>query len=141
MADTAVSDRIVASAQSLHSLVATAKVESPLLANAILGDATKITTTQIGAAVAGIITWISVHYGFGWDGDTVSLVTAVAIMLGGTVVHLVQVVLYRRAMAITPNDLAVSNAAAVTAVQNAAAAVVAQNTTPTNPQPPSSQII
>ena len=98
MADIAVTNAVVAGAKNLNELVAAAKSTDPNLAQGILGNATKVSTTQAGVITTAAVTWASTHYGLGLSSDAVTLVTAASMVVAGAAAHWIQVALYRRSL-------------------------------------------
>lgn len=69
-----VRDQIVAQAKDVPSLIATAKVLDPSLAQALEGKALLASKSVYGPVVAAGVAWLAGRYGLGWDDNTTALV-------------------------------------------------------------------
>ena len=91
-------DTIVRQAHSFRDLLNSAETADPVLAKALLGNATNYSTTRGGSIVVGAVSFISGHYGFGWDNDTVLLVSGGVALVADFVLHWWQLLSYRKTL-------------------------------------------
>ena len=82
----------------INHIITTAQESDPVLVKALLGNATSVTKTQLGSVIVGVVTYVSAKYGFGWDEDTVTIISAGIAVAGGFVVHQIQLWLYRKSL-------------------------------------------
>lgn len=97
MSATTSRDQLIADAKSLPDLIATATVADPALAKALTGQAQQASATPAGSVVAFLLTAVVTRYGLGWSPEFVGLVSGLAVLAGGYLVHWYQ---SRRAKAI-----------------------------------------
>lgn len=82
-----VSDRVVASAQSLPDLIQKASVSDPALASMFTGKALIASKTPWGTLAGGIVAYVAGRYGFQWDQATCDLVAGAGVLLASFVMR------------------------------------------------------
>ena len=82
----------------INQIITTAQETDPVLTKALLGNATSVTKTQLGTVIVGVVTYISTKYGFGWDDDTVTFISAAIAVVGGFISHWIQLWWYRKSL-------------------------------------------
>lgn len=105
MKDPTTTDRIVSGAQSFQEMLLAAESSDPIFAKALLGSVTSPTKTQGGALIAGVLTYISGHYGFGWSADTIGVVSGAITIAVGYIIHWWQIWMYRKTLPQPPQAL------------------------------------
>jgi len=58
------------------------------MAKVLLAKGATSLKTPIGAALTLVITWAVSHYALGWDQDTVNMVSGMAALCAGYLIHL-----------------------------------------------------
>lgn len=102
MLNRSTTDTIVRDAQSFQTLLTTAESEDPIFAKALLGNVSSVTNSHFGAVIAGVITAVSTHYGFGWSVETVGVVSTIIMYIVREVIQWVQIFKYRRTLPVIP---------------------------------------
>jgi hypothetical protein len=95
MIDQMTRDKITADAQSFQTLIHGAEVFDPVMFNALTARVTSPTKSAGSAVLVAAVTWVSGKYGFGWDGETVSIAAGLVGIASGYAVHLIEILLYR----------------------------------------------
>jgi hypothetical protein len=81
-------DQVIAGAKSAPDLIHRAEASDPALAKVLLAKGATSLKTPLGGALTLVVTWAVTHYGLGWDQDTVNMVSGMAALCVGYLIHL-----------------------------------------------------
>ena len=80
-------DKIIADAQSLPDLIASAEAYDPILAKTLTGKALVASKSVWGPVVGAGVTWIVTKYGIGWDANLCAEVSGAIVLIVSAVIR------------------------------------------------------
>ena len=88
LSETKVVNDAIAAAQGLSGLIARFRAIDPAYALQLQAKALLRCRSPAGTLLVAILAWASARFGFHWDTDTVDLVAAIGVLLGGYAMRL-----------------------------------------------------